>query len=255
MKNAPELFHEPGAIQVAPVGSDPASLMALAIQHGGADAAEVIERLTRLQVEMQDRADRRELFAAIARFQKECPPIKKTSTAEIAGQSGKFSYSYADLETIADTISMALHLNSLSYSWDTEANDAGTRMKVTCVLRHINGQSVTSTFDCPTDSRAGMSPQQKFSAAQMYGRRMSLCQVLGLVAVDVPDAVANQNDAAKVTAEQAANLSAMADEVLDADARKRFMAYLGVEAFADVPESRLAEALAALGRKRKGAAK
>lgn len=229
--------------------NDPAALMALAITHGGVQVAETIERLTRLRVELQDREDRRELFAAVARFQGECPEIPKSSTAKITGTAGNFEYSYADIEQIAAVIAEPLRRCGLSYSWDARSNEAGTRLAVTCTLRHANGQGVSSTFDVPTESRAGMSPQQKFSAAQMFGRRKSLEQVLGLVAVDAPSMVAADHDPTPISEEQVATLHALRDEV-KADGAK-FLAYFKIERLEDLPARRYREAVAMLEQKRR----
>ena len=231
------------------VPMDPAALMELAIKKGGAEVAEVIERLTRLRIELQDREDKRELFDAVARFQADCPEVPKSTTANITGQSGAFTYSYADLEQIAETIAPTLRANLLAYSWDSHANDAGTRLAVTCTLRHANGQSVASSFDVPTESRAGMSPQQKFAAAQMFGRRKSLEQVLGLVARDVPDAVARELDPTPVTENEALTLLSLLDEV-KAD-RVRFLAYFKIETLAGLPARRYGEAVTMLEQKRR----
>jgi hypothetical protein len=49
-----------------------------------------------------------------------------------------------------------------------------------CRCSHIGGHSRVSSFAVPTETRAGMSPQQKFGAAATYAQRRALSSVLGL---------------------------------------------------------------------------
>ena len=113
-------------------------------------------------------------------------PIKKTSEAEILDREGglKYRYKYAELDEIARTVVPILHKFGLSYSWDSSLAEG--IMTVVCTLRHVNTYETTATFGCPTESKAGMSEQQKSAGALTFARRQSLIQVLGLTTCD-PD--------------------------------------------------------------------
>src|SRR5262245_23751887 len=69
----------------------------------GADMT-TLERLFALAKEVQAETARREWYAAVAAFQRDCPPIKKTKTATIPTKNGgSYSYRYAPLEEILGT--------------------------------------------------------------------------------------------------------------------------------------------------------
>jgi len=91
---------------------------------------------------------------------------------------------------------------------------------------------VTSTFTAPTESRAGMTEQQKFGAALSYGRRQSLVQVLGLTTCDVDTDGADPTKQEKITEQQALDLGALLEEL--GLPLKRLLKSAGVEKIADI---------------------
>lgn len=225
------------------VALGPDEMMALAIRQGGegklTDVAEVIERLTRLKVEMQDREDRKELSRALGKFRSECPPIQEN-------RADQNSSHYADFERVMSTVLPHLRANGLSVSWNTET--AGQNIKTTCIVRHENGQTESASFECPANSRAGASDQQKYGAARSYGKRYTLIDVLGLVTTEGDAALIRDQDPTLVTEEQAANLQALAEEV-GADMAK-FLAWLKVSSLSEVPARLFPKAIAALEQRR-----
>jgi len=205
---------------------------------------EALEKLLTLHERVADRAAAQEFAGALAAFQAECPPIRKTSKAEIATRSGtRYSYQFASLDHIAEAVNPLLSTRGLSYTWDSETTDGSLRC--VCTLRHVNGHSIQSSFACPLESKAGMSEQQKVAAALSYARRQSLTQVLGLTTTD-PDTDAASTET--ITEEQVANLESLMSEV-GAD-RARFLSYLKVDSFDKLPESHFTGAIRALEAKR-----
>lgn len=208
-----------------------------------------LEKLVALYERVSDRNAAKEFAEAMAAFQAECPPIPKTSSAKITMKSGgQYSYKYAELDAIVGVIRPLLSKHGLSYTWDS-AEDSG-KITCTCMIRHVNGHSVSAKFQCPVDSAAAMSGAQKSAAALTYARRQSLIQALGLTTCD-PDTDAGAT--ARITDNQAANLEALMSEV-GAD-RPRFLRYLGVESLADLPASEFTAAVSALEAKRKAGTK
>ena len=121
----------------------------------------------------QERADRaaHDFSAALATFQKDCPPILRASTAAIVSKSGaRFGYRYAELDEIARTVGPMLHGNGFSYSWDSKVD--GSTLSCTCTLRHKDGHSEHASFACPTESKAGMSEAQKVASALTFAKRV-----------------------------------------------------------------------------------
>ncbi len=214
---------------------------------------EVLERLVALQERVTDRDAVLQLNQALGAFQAACPPIFKAHKAEIVSKrtGSKFSYRYANLEDIVRHIRRHLEVFGLSYTWDSTVN--AQTMTVTCVVRHIAGASVSASFSCPVDGNDRMSAAQSAGAAMSYARRQSLVSVLGLTTADedtdgsaAPEPESNE----PVNREQLANLEALYDEVHKNVDFEKFCAYFQIGGLSDLPQSRYAEAIAMLERKR-----
>jgi hypothetical protein len=209
-------------------------LMELAVQ-SGKDGIEVLERLVALNERMMDRAAREEFAQAMAKFQSECPPIKKTSTAVITTKAGgQYGYAYAELDEIARTVNPLLSSHGLSYTWNSETREG--LLVCTCRLRHANGHEEQAVFSAPIDTAAAMSGSQKHAAALTYARRQSLVQVLGLTTCD-PDDDGQGGQQECVTPAQVDILEALIGKRPDGSRAKLF-AYLGIESMDQVPASR-----------------
>jgi len=242
VKTSVALRDETALSEVA--GTDVGSLLRLAIEKNL--PVETLERLVALHERVADRAAASEFAADLAAFQAECPPITKTTTAQIATQSGtKFSYKYAELPHIAKTVGPLLHAKGFSFSWDSEFKD-GKLLTCTCTLRHVNGHKEKASFASPVESKAGMSEQQKFAAALSYAKRMSLTQVLGITTAD-PDLDGGGSE--PITREQRDELIALAKSV-DADI-PRFLKFMKVDTMDEITSGDFNRARTALESKRK----
>jgi len=205
---------------------------------------ETLEKLVALHERVADRLAAQEFADAMARFQAECPPIPKTSKANIVTKSGaSFSYAYAELDEIARTIRSILHRNGLSYSWDAKTENGV--LACVCTLRHVNGHQVTATFSAPVETTDRMSRAQNAGATLTYARRQSLVSVLGLTTTD-PDTDAAAD--AKITEQQVGDLIALAEEVkVDV---KRILKAAHVERLEDILESQYGPIIRTLEKKR-----
>jgi hypothetical protein len=226
-----EVATRPGSEGMVPsvVPNEGAALLRIALEKGA--SVEAIEKLMALHERMSDRQAAIEFNQALADFQSECPPIRKTSTASIVTTGGgQYGYKYAELDEIARTTRPLLTKHGLSYTWDSKAVEG--LLEVVCTVRHVGGHSQTATFATPIDSPSKMSAQQKVGAALTFARRQSLIQALGLTTAD-PD-----KDGAlveKISHEQALNIE---DEIARVGAdRARFLKYLGVSSVAEIPLS------------------
>jgi hypothetical protein len=227
--------------------SDVSGLVRLAIEQKV--PVEVLERLVALQERVTERNARAAFFEAVAAFQEECPPITKSREARIETKSGgAYKYNYAPLEEITQTIRPYLKRHGLSYSWEVE--DGGKALSVVCVLRHIEGHSERSGFPVPVDTSARMSDAQKNGAAQTYGKRQSLLNVLGITTADEDKDAARQEAAGAdtITDAQAADLDALIDEV--GANRQKFLEWLHVDALDELPKRDYRRAVQALENKR-----
>lgn len=207
----------PPSVALAPTGTSPdaiVQLLALAVEKNV--PVEMMERLQALHERVSDRNARVMFFEALSRFQEQCPSIPHSrKVAFVTSDGQQVNYSYAELDHIAKAINPVLKKLGLSYAWDSELK--GETLTITCTLRHLDGHSEKSTFTCPTGSRSAMSPQQKIGAADTYGMRRSLVQVLGLTtSVADTDGVSPPEDGATppalITEQQLHDLEALISE-------------------------------------------
>ena len=212
---------------------------------------EIIERLVALQERILASNARAAFVQAMAKFQSEVGPIPKTHAIEVDRAGVKQVRSrFAPLHVIAEHIREPLARNGLSYSWDSLVD--GDKVAIICTVRHVLGHEQTSRFECRTQDAGapGMSGVQIAGSARTYGERYSLVQGLGLTTADEDtDGRAPENGSAdKITEKQAADLDVLLEEV-GAD-KARFLAWLKVPSFADLPASDLQRAITELEQKR-----
>lgn len=190
---------------------------------------ETIEKLVQLKERMEDRSAAQEFCVAMARFQADCPAIKKTSKASITTNSGsQYGYSYAELDEIAATTRPILTRYGLSYTWDSAVE--GDKLTCTCTVRHIAGHSQAAKFVLPTTTKSGMSDQQKVAAALTYARRQSLIQALGLTTTDADTDGPRVDE--KVSAEQVSELEGLIAET--GANLERFLTFMGVKSLDEI---------------------
>lgn len=217
-----EIVHEQPTSPLAIV-----DLLRLAIEKG--IPVEALEKLQALHERVSDRAAAMEYAGALATFQANCPPISKNREADYSTGTGiRVRYGYAELDHIARTIAPHLRAVGLSYTWDTAVKEKV--LEIRCTLRHVNGHAEVSLFSVPFESKAGMSEQQKFSAAGQFGRRLSLINVLGLTTTGDPEI--DNVDPTTITEQQATDLDALIQEV-GAD-KMRFLTWAGVKSLAEI---------------------
>lgn len=220
----------------------------------GMDHGIDVQNMQTLQA-MAERADDRraaaEFAESMARFQNYCPLIRRTARAEIVGRSGgKFSYRYAPLEQIVSTVRGLLHDCGFNYTWDSE--ETAGNLRVTCRLKHRNGHSETASHSVPIQTSAGMSEQQKVSAALSIARRQSLVQVLGLVMCD-PDFDGGEPPGDQGPTIDQSDVAILKQRVQDTGGDiEKFTRHAttkyGVESLSELPASALAPLLADIDR-------
>jgi len=206
-----------------------------------------------MQERILSRDARMAFVEAMAAFQAECPTIKKSKVARVVSKrtGSSYSYAYAPIEEIVRTVRPILAKHGLSYSFDGAVD--GKSYTAIAKLQHVHGHSETATFTVPIEESGQKSGPQEVGSARSYARRYALCDVLGLAtAEDDDDGVGANIDVGTITEPQAADLKALAEEV-GADV-PRFLRYIGVASFGEIPASRHDEAVELLESKRKGGA-
>lgn len=213
-------------------------LMAVAVDRGMDPAG--LEKLFALYERDQAIQAQKAFAAAMADLQAESPTISKNRTVA----TGKFSYRYAELDHIADTMRPLLHKHGLSYRFDSQVGDGQVAVK--CIVTHRDGHTESTRFTCPAGGMAGQNDAQQTASALSYARRYALLMAFGLSTGDPDDDALGST----ITPEQAAEVTAlMRQSGVD---RAKFLAWLGVEGEEDIPARKLAQAMKELkGRVKK----
>jgi hypothetical protein len=166
---------------------DPQDLLTRAVEKGA--SLETLERLVALAKDVREVQAREAWHYAMAEFQRRCPSIKKTATAQIATAKGYYSYRYAALDEIMEVIRPLLGELGLSVSWSTRVEPQ--RVIISCRIAHVLGHSENSgEVSMPiadSQDRSGGNPAQKVGSALTYARRYSLLCVTGLSPEDDDD--------------------------------------------------------------------
>lgn len=231
------------ALAVSEGANSITNLLTLAVQRGTPVAE--LKELVDLHERMEKREAVKAFAAAMAAFQKECPQIKKSSTASVATKGGsKWSYTYAELDEIAGTVGPVLARNGLSYTWDCIVDK--TMLTAICIVRHVEGHSIEAKFTLPTEaSSPGMNAQQAVGAALTYAKRQSLCAALGLTMTD------NDTDAVDPTPITDDQVTVLIDLINDTGAnQQKFLEFMNAVSITLIRKADYQKAVAALQRKR-----
>lgn len=151
---------------------------------------EILERLFELQKNVRDQQAKEAWNHAMARFQAECPPIKKTATAKISTRGGgSFDYSYAPLGDIMAIVQPVMGPLGLHVSFRV-SYEKGLAI-ANCRVSHEFGHFEESgNVAMPVDDSSGMgaNPAQRVGIAQSYAKRYAAAAVLGISPEEDPDA-------------------------------------------------------------------
>lgn len=237
----------PATSVAPPVAPSIDSILATAVESGR--SPEELGRLLDVYERMKTIQREAEFNEAFARFQAECPTIRRDRQADIVTKSGsKFGYSYASLDEIERVILPVLTKHGFSRSYDSKVD--GANLLVVCRLSHRSGHSREACFPCPTESTGAMSAAQKYGAALTYARRQSFVSVCGLSVgdPDVDGADDGGEPPKRITVEQVRSLQDFIIEV-GADLTK-LKAYFKVQAIDELTEDQLEAANRMLEQRR-----
>ena len=165
-----------------------------------------------------------ELAKALAAAQKELPAVAKSKTAN----TGKYSYSYADLADVSEAVYPILSKHGLSF---TCCPDEGTSGPVLVGrLMHTSGEYVTGVLPL-----LGARDPQSMGSALTYARRYLLGAMTGVVTDD-------DDDGSRATAQarkpQRPPKPAPAPEPMTDSQRKHIFAMLGELGITDEEQQR-----------------
>ncbi len=207
--------------------------------------AENLERIIALSERMADRSARQEFHRALADFQAEVKAIPKQSKATVTTKSGtQYTYRFADLDLIVETVRPLLIKHGLSFTFDSVTMEK--QMTVICKLTHVGGHFETSSFSCPVDTLAPVNDQQKSAMAHTYAKRYALTAALGLTTTD-PDTDGNVVSGEVITKSQVADLRALIESAKMSESRiKKLLTLMGVEKVDQIRASQYSQAVASV---------
>ena len=205
----------------------------------GADL-DKLQQLMDLQQRWEASEARKAFVGAMTVFKANPPDIIKTKLVSY----GNTSYKHATLADVCAAAIQGLAQVGISHRWDVDQSD---RITVTCVLTHELGHSELVSMTAPSDTSGQKNAIQAIASAVSYLQRYTLLSITGLAARDQDDD-GQAADVATITGAQAADLTALAEEVgLNID---KLLAWLKVERVEDLAAVHYQKAVAALESKR-----
>lgn len=225
-------------IQTATAEPTPMSIIAQMVQ-GGADT-------TALQnmMDMQERWERNQAakaFAdALAKFQRNCPPVHKGRRAD--------RFNFAGFDDIMSVIRPILSDCGLSISFDIEHNAESNTINIICIVKHGIHEHRTR-LACPVPKELKVNSTQQYGAAMSYAKRYALCAALNIVVTDEDVDAANLTGDF-ITPDQVKEINDLLTETQSNAVA--FLQWLGADELATIPAAKYAHAKAALIRKRGG---
>jgi hypothetical protein len=152
-----------------------------------------------------------EIQAALAKAQGEFEPIKRDKTVSVTMKSGgKYTFSYAPLESILHAVMPALSANGLSL---TQAIYANGKEYVETTLRHASGEVLSNRIPIFVRDDG----PQAYGSALTYARRYGVTLLLCVSADDDDDGNAAEGNQAAVR-EPSANALKLAKRFKEAHA-------------------------------------
>lgn len=151
---------------------------------------EQLEKLLAMRKELRAEAAASAFLDAMARFQAECPVIRKNRTAKIKSKSTgvEFSYKYAELGAIVKVAAPLIGKNGLSYTIRCVlTKDPAPAQVATVYVRHVLGHSEESSFQASIDLNAVVNDMQKAASAATFAKRQAFSNAFGILTIDEDD--------------------------------------------------------------------
>ena len=227
---------------------------ALAIIAPASSAFELIERLRgmgKLDVETlerlialrdRERAEQRELAfnAALREVQVEMPVVIRD------GENKETRSKYAKLETVSAAIGPVAQRHGFTISYGSEVSPLANHYRVTAELAHTEGHKRGYHVDVPIDMTGPKGMPNKtathgWKSAMTYGQRTLMCMIFNVVIRNQDD---DGNAAGTGPVIDEKRLDGLMDliESVGAD-RKKFMAFFKIDAMAELPARKYADAV------------
>lgn len=148
---------------------------------------EVVERILAMRKELKAEFAKEEYDKAMAKFQQDCPIIKKTK--EVRTKSGAVAYRFAPIEDIVKQTKDSINKNGFSYSIQSQTSKdergGALGVKGTCIVKHIAGHSEPYDVEVPLVNKTDvMSMAQVVAATLTFAKRYAFCNAFGILTSD-----------------------------------------------------------------------
>jgi len=164
---------------VQPFGVNPEVLIAQAITQNV--PVETMERLLAMRRELKAEWAKEQYDLSMAKFQSECPIIKKSKN--VLDNDNRLLYKYAPLDVIVGQTKDLIQQNNFSYAIKSETKDKS--VVSTCVIKHSAGHSEEYPFEVPLGNKTkAMNDTQVVSAALTFAKRNAFCNAFGILTGD-----------------------------------------------------------------------
>jgi hypothetical protein len=143
-----------------------------------------LEKLMAMKERWEAQQAKRAFNIALSAFQKECPDLRKNKTVSFTTKDGRLTeYNYAPLSDIDRQIKSLLNKHGLSKNWKISETEA--KIKVTCVIKHIDGhEEEGAEMESEADTSGGKNAIQGKGSSIEYMKRYTLIGALGLSTAD-----------------------------------------------------------------------
>lgn len=197
-----------------------------------------LERLLALKERHEAGEARKEFYAAMSRFQRDCPVITKSKSAD--------RYKYAPLSDIVAQVRDLEARQGFSHRFDQIMKDDGS-LDVTCYVTHDGGHSESTTIPVPATQGRGTSSAQNIGIMATYGMRYAFCGAMGITTADEDMDGRLPQSHEPITDAQALDLHARITET-ETD-MAGFLRWAGVETLEELPASKFRQAVTLLQKK------
>ena len=223
---------------------NPMALIHMSIRDGDVDV-DKLERLMEMQERWQREEARKAFFDAMNRVQADAPVVVRDA------HNPQTNSHYAKLESVSKALKPIYTAHGLSLAFGTDASPVEGCVRITCDVQHVQGHERSYFADIPLDIAGikGSTNKTKVHAtgsSYSYGQRYLTCLIFNITLANQDNDGNNPLD--NVTEEQAIQLKEFADS-LGGDISARFLTWLKVESFYNIPASRYVECMHELKRK------
>jgi len=143
---------------------------------------ETLEKLLAMRTQLKAESAKEKFDKAMAKFQAECPEIKKTKDGSVT-KAGEVAFKYSDMKSIDDQTKKLRGICGLSYLVKTKIKK--DKVKSTCLVKHLAGHSEESSMEVTIGAGNPLTTRPQLEAgAATFSKRHAFCNAFGITTGD-----------------------------------------------------------------------